>query len=220
MLRLILKVTLRDVRPPVWRRLDVPADISLAKFHRVLQIAMGWQNVHLHEFRQGRHLYGTSDREFGVYRISEASTRVCDLLAAEKARLDYFYDFGDDWRHQIVVEQVVEDHEPVGANELRCAVVTAAKGACPPEDCGGTYGYANLLTALADPNHPGHAEMKEWYSEPWDATTVPVVAINRRLARLRLRPIPPRRRRPVSAVLDLITLDHTLIHSFKRRGRA
>lgn len=217
--RLILKVTLKDVKPPVWRRIDVPAEISLAQFHGVLQVAMGWTNTHLHEFEQGRTLYGTSDREFGVYRISETSTPLSEVLSAPKARLSYHYDFGDSWYHTIVVERIVASPEvsPTAA-ALSPAVVIAGKGACPPEDCGGPWGYANLLDALADPSHDNHKMLTEWLGRPWDSTAVPIDAINRRLAKMRLRPCVARRARRQPVALGAV-LDHTLIDFFKRRGR-
>ena len=212
MQRLILKVTLRDIAPPIWRRLDVPADISLAQFHRILQIAMGWHDEHLHQFERGRDIYGTSDREFGVLRITETSTRLGSLLSAPKDKLTYLYDFGDSWTHLIVVERTADD----GLAEMTPATVVAGKRACPPEDSGGSWGYENLLAALNDPTHPDHTDLTEWVGGPFDSERFGMVAINRRLARLKLRATAPGR---TSAGIDTPHLDHKLIDFFKRRGR-
>lgn len=215
MQRLVLKVTLCDISPPIWRRVDVPADISLAQFHRVLQIVMGWTNSHLHEFEQGTDLYGTSDRDFGIYRISETSTRVGDVLATPGARLDYHYDFGDSWYHAIVVEQVLDD----GADEVKPVVLLGGRRACPPEDCGGPYAYMDFLAALADPGHPEHAVRKEWVGGRWDAEHMPAVAITRRLARLKLKAVVSRAQRRPRVVRDLPGVDPRVLDFFKRGGR-
>ncbi len=180
-----LKVTLVDSKPPIWRRFEVPADISLEQLHRVLQAVMGWTNSHLHEFEKGRVLYGVSDREFGVQRVSERKTRVGDLLTRTGATLDYEYDFGDSWSHRIVLEAVVE-------SDARTARVLAGKRACPPEDVGGMWGYESFLEALADPKHPNHVELREWSGGGFDPEAFDVEAANRALARLRLTPPQPR----------------------------
>lgn len=189
----VLKVTLRDIKPPIWRRLDVPADISLAPFHRVLQAAMPWTNSHLHQFEQGRAVFGTSDREFGVFRVPETSTSIGELLIQPKDHLEYLYDFGDSWTHRVLLERVHDD----GTDEMQAAFVMTGKRACPPEDCGGSCGYAALLEALADAVHDEHDRMAEWIGGAWDAEAFPIDAINRRLARIRLRATPVRRSSPL-----------------------
>jgi Plasmid pRiA4b ORF-3-like protein len=152
-----IKVTLRDIKPPVWRRLVVSGSATLDALHRVLQVAMGWDNYHLHCFRIGGVRYGPADDEdFDLEEIDETTVTVAEAFANNR-RGFYDYDFGDSWEHELLVEKL----DPL-AILLPVAVCTAGKRACPPEDCGGTFGYAELLEALADPAHEEHAEYVEW----------------------------------------------------------
>jgi hypothetical protein len=154
---LVLKVTLLDTKPPVWRRIRVPAKLTLARLHRVLQVSMGWLDCHLHQFEQGGVHYGPRDPEEVTPSRPEARTLVSSLLRRPKDRLRYDYDFGDDWRHDVLLEKVVE-HD-TSSPVVECL---AGRRSCPPEDCGGPWGYANLLGILADPSHPEHEESIEW----------------------------------------------------------
>ena len=177
-----IKVTLDGVKPPVWRRLLVPGSISLEKLHDVLQIAMDWTNSHLHQFAAGRQYYGTPDPDFGDNRKNEAGVRLDQLLTREKDAMVYEYDFGDGWMHRIVLEKIVER----GQSDVVPSCISGAR-ACPPEDCGGVWGYEEFLNAIRDPSHPEHNEMLEWAGEPFDPERFDVAEINKRLA--------PRRRR-------------------------
>jgi len=153
-----LKVTLREVRPPIWRRLRVAGDLTLRELHHVLQIALGWTDSHLHEFEIRGRRYGMPDpqEDLGEPPLDEAKFSLDDLLRTG-GRAEYTYDFGDGWSHEIVVE----DSVPLDPRGLK-AECLAGKRACPPEDCGGAHGYADLLEALADSSHESYAEMKEW----------------------------------------------------------
>jgi hypothetical protein len=158
-----LKVTLRGSKPPIWRRFLVPGGITLKRLHDCLQAVMGWTDSHLHQFEMGGVLYGTSDREFGVRRVSENKTTVDQLLRRPKDRLTYEYDFGDSWDHDVILEAVL----PI-ASDGRYPIVEAGRRACPPEDVGGVYGYARFLEVLANPKHPEHQEVIEWVGESFD----------------------------------------------------
>jgi hypothetical protein len=151
-----LKVTMRGIRPAIWRRLRVPGGVTLAQLHGVLQDAFGWTNSHLHQFRVGGELFGVPDRDGwgGPEVISERRVRL-DEVAGLKSRLAYEYDFGDGWVHDVVVERVDTGSEPA-------PICLDGRRAGPPEDCGGPFGYERLLEVLADPRHPEHAEMLEW----------------------------------------------------------
>ena len=154
-----LRVTLLDVVPPVWRELLVPIDFTFAQLHRVLQAAMGWEDYHLHEFDVGGVCIGLpspEDKYFPRNRPlrDERKTCVGDMLEGRR-KFRYWYDFGDDWWHEIVIGKAAET-DGEGPRLL------AGEGACPPEDCGGPHGYAELLQALADPKHPEHRELREW----------------------------------------------------------
>jgi hypothetical protein len=150
-----IKVKLLGVaKPPVWRRLQLRADTRLDQLHEILQAALGWENYHMHVFCFGEEEFGIPDRELGFSDERQATLgELIDLGAGFR----YTYDFGDDWEHEILAEDLL-DADP----DTHYPVLVAAKGACPPEDCGGPWGYANLKEILADPNHDEHQDMLEW----------------------------------------------------------
>jgi len=182
---LVLKIALRGLRPPVWRRVRVASDSTLRTLHRVIQAAMGWQDYHLHEFEIGDRRYGEPDDEPwpGAERVySDANVKLGALLGQHVKRFRYVYDFGDDWEHQIVVEQI----EPLDP-ELPYPSLITGKRACPPEDCGGIYGYLHFLEVLADPSHEEHAELSEWIGGSFDPEHFDIEATHRELRRLARR---------------------------------
>ena len=150
-----VKITLRGARPPIWRRLEVPSDITVRRLHDVIQQAFGWEDSHLWVFSAPDGEYGIADRELGFR--SAASRKLAAVAPDPGDRVRYTYDFGDGWEHDIVVEDV-RPAEP-GVAYPRC---TAGRRACPPEDCGGIWGYQELLAVLADPGDEQHADMLEW----------------------------------------------------------
>lgn len=149
-----LKVTLHNTKPPIWRRILVDGSITLAELHEVIQAAFGWWNNHLHEFEIGRRRYGIPDPnwDFGPSTNDERTTRL-DAVADEGASFHYTYDFGDYWRHKVTVEKV-------GTVEPGTAVPACIGGrrACPPEDCGGPWGYQDLLESLS--GRPGASDAR------------------------------------------------------------
>ncbi|MGH3623532.1 MAG: plasmid pRiA4b ORF-3 family protein, partial [Sciscionella sp.] len=150
-----VKIILMGVEnPPVWRRVLVPATIRLDHLHEVIQAAMGWQNAHLHAFIDGQTYYGVPDAELR-YR-DERTTRLNDLVTPGD-RLLYTYDFGDDWDHEIIIEETT-----VAGPGVRYPRCVAGQGACPPEDAGGWPGYARLVHILSDPGHEEHQDMLDW----------------------------------------------------------
>jgi Plasmid pRiA4b ORF-3-like protein len=146
-----LKVTFLGADPPIWRRLLVPANRTLAQLHRVLQIAMGWENQHLHEFRAGERRIGRPEAEGPFTRTTrvkdERTVKLSDVLPKEGTQIIYNYDFGDGWEHGIVLEKRL----PAEA-ETTVPVCTDGERACPPEDCVGIPGYAELLQASLTPD--------------------------------------------------------------------
>jgi hypothetical protein len=178
-----LKITLRDCKPPIWRRIVVRADMKLDRLHRVIQTAMGWSDCHLHQFVVGRVFYGVPDRErddFGTETFNEKRYTVANLAPVAKGKFIYEYDFGDSWEHEVLVEQVL----PPDA-DFKHPVCLGGANACPPEDCGGIPGYYDLLAALADPKHEQHEEMKEWVGGAWDATRFSLEDANAGLKRIK-----------------------------------
>ena len=159
-----MKVTLDGIRPPIWRRLVVASDATLAHLHIVLQVAMGWDNCHLHCFRIDGVRYGPEGNGggFDLDDVDESTVLVAEVFSTS-GRGVYEYDFGDSWEHHLVVEKT---DVPVVLKGV--ATCTAGKRAGPPEDCGGIWGYANLLDALGDPRHEDHEELLEWLGEEFD----------------------------------------------------
>ena len=159
-----LKVTLLNTKPPIWRRVLVDGGSTLDRLHEVIQAAFGWWNYHLHEFEVGRTRYGVPDpdEDWGEPPRDERRTRL-DTMAGKGSLFRYTYFFGDGWDHKIVVEKVLPA-------DFAITVPACIDGrrACPPEDCGGTWGYGELLEILANPTHPEHAERREWIGRPFD----------------------------------------------------
>ncbi|MBV8539881.1 MAG: plasmid pRiA4b ORF-3 family protein [Pseudonocardiales bacterium] len=173
-----ITVTLAEVTdPPVWRRLLIPATMSLSRLHEVIQTAMGWQNCHLHSFTDGNRTYGLPDPELEF--TDERSVRLGDL-DLNRGAIRYSYDFGDDWEHEILIE-ALGAAEP-GESYPRCI---GGGGACPPEDCGGPPGYAQLREVLADPGDEEHDDMVRWlgleHACEFDPAAFDIELVNREL---------------------------------------
>jgi hypothetical protein len=209
-----LKVSLLGSKPPIWRRLVVPGDLWLDDLHAVIQIAMPWTNSHLHQFvvksdkpkltreqvdklrRRGiwpdpesiSGLRTLSDPAFELeYAGDETSIRLDALAPERRTKFVYEYDMGDSWQHQILVEKITEP-DPGTTCSPHCL---DGERACPPEDCGGIWGYYEMLDAIADEGHEQHEDMLEWLGidDPadFDAKYFDVDAANRALGKLKLR---------------------------------
>lgn len=171
-----LKITLRDVRPPIWRRILIASETTLATLHDVVQVAMGWHDSHLHGFVAGGQAYAPPDSDFGFGPFDEKDenkARLHQVLPEVKSRLLYEYDFGDSWEHVIVLEAILP-RDPKGFYPR----LVAGRRACPPEDCGGSHGYQNLLAVRADPSHPDHEEMADWLDKEFDPEALDLAALN------------------------------------------
>lgn len=174
-----LKVTLLHASPPIWRRIAVPSDMPLGGLHYVLQLAMGWTDSHLHEFRVGKTTYGDPEMLQELGDADEWEAPLARVAPRRGSRVRYTYDLGDNWEHDILVEKV----GPPEAG-MPYPVCLAGERASPPDDCGGVWGYADLLEALADPKHPEHDGMMEWSGGPIDPEAFDPDEVNRQLARL------------------------------------
>jgi len=152
-----LKISLDGARPPIWRRVLVPSSYDLARLHEVIQIAMGWFDCHLHQFIINGEFYGVPEPDFDFDVKPEEDVRLSNVFKREKDKIQYEYDFGDGWVHTITLEKIL----PFDPKKTLPHCVTGRK-ACPPEDVGGIWGYANFLQAWNDPGHPEHESYREW----------------------------------------------------------
>jgi len=209
-----LRITLRDSKPPIWRRVAVPSDITLAQLHEVIQIAMGWTNSHLHHFmlkdkslinrdpnviarlsEEGRYddiFVATRGIRMFVAKVTpfgdptemegedEDAVTLAEVCTKVKSKLTYEYDFGDGWEHIIEVQKIEEPKPGV-----EYPVCLAGKLACPPEDCGGIYGYYHMLDVVADPDHEQHDDLIEWLGDDFDPDAFDIDEVNDMLAQWR-----------------------------------
>ena len=171
-----IKVSLQKVDPPIWRRLLVRGDTSLGLLHRIIQIAMGWYDAHLHEFIHKDSRYGPPDPDSFEPVIDEDTVRLDSLLKRKGSALAYQYDFGDSWMHRVELEN---KRDPQPGFDYPCCL--EGERACPPEDCGGTYGYQDILAALARPKLKKHRELLEWVGGEYDPDHFDPHEVNDRL---------------------------------------
>jgi hypothetical protein len=161
-----LKIALQDVEPPIWRRVET-ADCTLEDLHDIIQISMGWEDAHLHLFRVGGEQYGALDQWEADFDDAETKderkAKLHHLVEQGVKKFIYEYDMGDSWVHSIQVEKTLAA-EPK-TRYPRC--IDGAR-ACPPEDCGGPFGYGSFLKAVQDPKHVQHAEMRAWAGDDFD----------------------------------------------------
>lgn len=179
-----LHVVLLGSEPPIWRRLQVPGNASLDWLHAVLQVALGWTNSHLHQFWVGDDRYSDARDDSLTYEgapktFEERQFTLQQIAPSENDVFGYEYDFGDSWEHAITVEKILP---PDGSKTAFC--LDGAR-ACPPEDCGGIWGYAELLKTLKNRKHPEHKTMKEWIGGSFDAEAFDLQKIDLWLRKLK-----------------------------------
>jgi hypothetical protein len=182
-----LKVVLDGIEPPIWRRIEVPLDLTFARLHDVLQITFGWTDSHLHQFEAGELRIGVPDPDWGDENVEDEQVVRLDRVIPRSKRFIYEYDFGDSWIHRITVEKTQEPEE--GAAYPRCV---GGERSAPPEDCGGAPGYEEFLDAISDRDHEEHESMLEWSGGKFDPERFDLASVNRRLSSLTKR---SRRRR-------------------------
>ena len=174
-----LKVSLKDVKPAVWRRVVVPADFTLFQLHEVIQVVMGWQDCHLHDFTIQRRRYAVPDPgDFDAHETADERKARLRQVVAPRSKFVYQYDFGDCWDHVVVVEDALDgDSDVVGL----VPVCIGGAGACPPEDSGGPWGYKEKLRALAKPDDEEGDELREWLGDDFDPAHFDLAAANQHL---------------------------------------
>lgn len=185
-----VKITLKDIDPPIWRRVRVSSDLTLAKFHKIIQAAMGWTDSHLHMFTVGivRFTYPYEPGDLvETTAIDERKVELCHLVPIQRPfhgafgfEMEYEYDYGDSWKHQLLFEDVLPP-DPL----QKTPVCTGGARHCPPEDVGGTWGYENFLEALRDPEHEEHEEYLVWAGGAFDPEAFDIDAVNALLRRLK-----------------------------------
>ena len=172
-----LKITLEGSKPPIWRRIQVASNITLSELHRIIQVAMGWWDCHLHQFIIHGNYFGIPDPDWdSMDVISESGVKLAELISSEKDKFIYEYDFGDSWNHVILLEKVLPQDPGISY-----PVCLKGKRACPPEDCGGLWGYYNMLEAIKDPRHLEHDEILEWMGNEFDPEAFSLDEINSQL---------------------------------------
>jgi hypothetical protein len=175
-----IEVTLKESKPPIWRRFQVPSTMTLAQFHDALQIIMGWTDSHLHRFIVNGKEYGRPDHEKRFADDDplrdEHRVRLASLFPVVPASLLYEYDYGDGWQHVLVVEQYWS-----ASPDVQYPVCVEGERACPPEDVGGIHGYEELLAVLADPKHEENEGMRMWAGEDIEPEAFDVETVNQSL---------------------------------------
>jgi hypothetical protein len=178
-----LKVTLKGSKPPIWRRLEVPGNITLAKLHRILQVAMGWTDSHLHAFKIGETYFQPDPDVDPLFSMIEEKNenkfKLEQVALREKMKFLYEYDFGDGWEHEILVEKILPMTE-----KNRYPVCIKGVKACPPEDIGGIWGYYDFLEVMQDPRHPNHEDIMEWVGDNFDPEWFDLDEINKQLRKI------------------------------------
>jgi len=163
------KITLKGIKPPIWRRIQVPETYTFWDLHVVIQDAMDWSDYHLHEFEMVNPSTGSEvnigipDEDFGRKVLPGWKEKIANYFSMENRSAGYVYDFGDNWIHKIQLEKIL----PTEKN-INYPICIKGKRTCPPEDCGGIWGYEELLEIIRNPNHEEYEEMREWVGGEFD----------------------------------------------------
>lgn len=170
-----MRITLKGIRPPIWRRVQVRDVIRLAALHEVIQTVFGWTDSHLHQFVVAGETYGRPD-DFDEALVDETAITLGHAVGNRTKRFLYVYDFGDNWEHEVAVEKVGAGNS--GSERPLCL---GGKRHRPPEDCGGAPGYRNFLEAVRHPGHEERDAMLEWAGGSFDPEAFDLAAVNRAL---------------------------------------
>ena len=177
-----LKITLLEINPPIWRRIQVPSTIPLCCLHDALQAVLGWTDSHLHQFEKDGKYWGVPDDDGfdgDVEVIDESKVPVAKLLLAEGDTLIYVYDFGDNWRHEVVLEKILPSDSTLKP------ICLGGKRRCPPEDVGGPSGYEEFLAVIFEPGHDEFTHFRGWAGGTFHAEQFDMMAVNYNLERMR-----------------------------------
>jgi len=175
-----LTITLKDSKPPMWRRIQVKEDTTLYTLHQIIQIAMGWTHSHLHQFMADGVYYGAPDPEYGFDMVNEQRSRRKEIVRHVHDTCLYEYDFGDGWDHEMLLEKLLEPEV-----KTRYPPCFTGKRHCPPGERGGVWGYRTFVEAMGDPDHPEHDEYLEWGEDAFDPEAFDVEEVHRALQQIR-----------------------------------
>jgi len=179
----LFHISIEETEPLIWRRFLVPGNVTLAKLHRIIQEVMGWTNSHLHEFTIGNASYADTSPELEPPKGLRNEKRMHLYRASPPAggSFLYEYDFGDGWVHRVVVEKILDSHERFSGKP----VCLEGECACPPEDCGGPFGYREMLDIIKNEHHPEYEDTMEWLGGGFDPNWFDTEETNQVLALLR-----------------------------------
>ena len=163
------KITLKGTEPPIWRRIQIPETYTFWDLHVAIQDAMGWEDYHLHEFEftdpstRIKTRIGIPDEESDSEILPDWKQKIAKWFSLETRQAKYTYDFGDGWKHLVELEKILARDQ-----NTNYPICIDGEKACPPEDCGGVWGYYELLKAIKDPKHERHEELLEWVGGEFD----------------------------------------------------
>lgn len=181
------KIQIKGItKPPVWRKVSVPSNFTFLRFHEVIQIAFGWGDYHLFEFKDKEWESNIRiavpveddffDPDFFADTKDSSKVKLSNIFGKKFHKLFYVYDFGDNWVHEITLESISNEKQ-------KTAICLSGKGACPPEDCGSIYGYEEMKQVFATmPESEEADEYREWLGmdkgEIWDTEALDIEEIN------------------------------------------
>jgi len=175
-----IHITLTGSKPKIWRRLLIPSDLLLSDLHKIIQTSMGWTNSHLHQFIKDQTFYTKrypDDDSWGeMNNIDYSKIKISYLLKKAKDKIVYEYDFGDGWEHEVLLEKVIPSDQ-----KTKYPVCLAGKMNCPPEDCGGVWGYSDMLEILKNPKHEEYESYIQWLGGEFDPEYFDKKAVNEML---------------------------------------
>jgi len=178
-----LKISLIGSKPVIWRRVLVNGKMTFQELHCVIQLSMGWTNSHLHEFVVNRtrisEPFEDIEDEFNEDLVDSSTVTLENEIAKGINSFIYIYDFGDYWEHKVTVEKFLPVNE-----KIKYPTCVAGKKKCPPDDCGGIYGFSNLLKTISNKNDPEHEDMLEWLGGEYDPDYFDLSEINHDLSGL------------------------------------
>ena len=168
-----LDIRLNDIEPPIFRKVLVSNDVDLSTLHHILQITMGWNDTHLHQYLIDDKRYGTPDPDFDDGTMEESSIKLRTAVKRPGDKMIYEYDFGDGWEHTITLEEILPY-----THDIKLPQCISGERSCPPEDVGGAYAYQEFLEGYLNSSHPDHSNLIQWAGEYFEPEFFDIVEVN------------------------------------------